>query len=125
MFAEYYRSKLARRLIGTSGANDDAERRVLAALKQQCGSQYTTKMEGMVTDIALARDKQAQFDEWRASRGGGGGGGVRGDLDVGVTVLTTGHWPNLNKADVALPPEMAAAVGAYQEFYEATTKVRE
>lgn len=120
MFAEYYRSKLARRLIGGSGANDDAERRVLAALKLQCGSQFTTKMEGMVMDIAIAREKQAQFDEWRAAKGA-----ARGGLDVGVTVLTTGHWPNLNKADVVLPPEMAAAVEAYQEFYEATTKVSE
>ena len=36
------------------------ERSILTKLKQQCGAQFTSKMEGMVTDLQLARDNQAR-----------------------------------------------------------------
>jgi hypothetical protein len=41
-------------------------------------------MEGMVTDLALARDKQQNFDEWKSSRN------KQLPIDISVTVLTTG-----------------------------------
>ncbi|KAI3886017.1 hypothetical protein MKX03_003598 [Papaver bracteatum] len=40
--------KLARRLLFGMSANDDHERSILSKLKQQCGGQFTSKMEGMV-----------------------------------------------------------------------------
>ena len=43
-----YRKKLARRLLFDKSANDDHERSILTKLKQQCGGQFTSKMEGMV-----------------------------------------------------------------------------
>jgi cullin 1 len=48
LFAEFYRKKLARRLLFDKSANDDHERSILTKLKQQCGGQFTSKMEGMV-----------------------------------------------------------------------------
>lgn len=41
--------KLARRLLFDRSANDDHERSILTKLKQQCGGQFTSKMEGMVS----------------------------------------------------------------------------
>jgi hypothetical protein len=46
--------------------------------------QFTSKMEGMVTDLALARDKQQNFDEWKS------GHNKQLPIDISVTVLTTG-----------------------------------
>ena len=43
------RKKLARRLLFDRSANDDHERSILTKLKQQCGGQFTSKMEGMVS----------------------------------------------------------------------------
>lgn len=43
-----FRKKLARRLLFDKSANDDHERSILTKLKQQCGGQFTSKMEGMV-----------------------------------------------------------------------------
>jgi hypothetical protein len=40
------------------------ERSILTKLKQQCGAQFTSKMEGMVTDLQLARDNQMAFETW-------------------------------------------------------------
>ena len=45
----FCRKKLARRLLFDRSANDDHERSILTKLKQQCGGQFTSKMEGMVS----------------------------------------------------------------------------
>lgn len=47
------RKKLARRLLFDKSANDDHERSILTKLKQQCGGQFTSKMEGMVIILVL------------------------------------------------------------------------
>lgn len=87
LFAEFYRKRLARRLLQDKSASDDHERSVLARLKQQCGAQFTSKMEGMVTDLQLAREKQAAFEAWKDAKG------KALAVDMSVTVLTTGFWP--------------------------------
>lgn len=144
LFAEYYRKRLARRLLagggggggggagggggggaggaGASGGgvNDDAERGVLARLKQQCGAQFTSKMEGMVTDLALAREKQDTFEAWRARQGAAGALG----LDLSVTVLTTGYWPTYGATVEGLPSPLAGGAALFARFYEETTKHR-
>ena len=42
--AEFYRKKLARRLLFDKSASDDHERSILGKLKQQCGAQFTSKV---------------------------------------------------------------------------------
>jgi hypothetical protein len=39
LFAEFYRKRLARRLLQDKSASDDHERSILTRLKQQCGAQ--------------------------------------------------------------------------------------
>ena len=85
LFGELYRKKLSKRLLFDQSANDDHERSILAKLKHQCGAQFTSKMEGMVTDLQLARDTQASFDGWLASDAS-----RKPEVDLAVTVLTTG-----------------------------------
>lgn len=76
------------RLLHGTSASDDHEKAVLTRLKQQCGAQFTSKMEGMVNDLQLAKEKERQFDEWRESKG------LTLPIDMNVTVLTTGFWPS-------------------------------
>ena len=47
------RKKLARRLLFDKSANDEHERSILTKLKQQCGGQFTSKMEGMVSNAEV------------------------------------------------------------------------
>lgn len=47
------RKKLARRLLFDKSANDEHERSILTKLKQQCGGQFTSKMEGMVSSLII------------------------------------------------------------------------
>jgi cullin 1 len=68
MFAEFYRKQLARRLL-TGVLSDDNERTFITRLKHRCGSQFTSKLEGMVNDMAVSRDTNAQFAEFITKHG--------------------------------------------------------
>lgn len=116
LFAEFYRKRLARRLLFDKSANDDAERSILTKLKQQCGSTFTSKLEGMVTDLQIAKDFQASFLRWTEER--------KPKVEITVTVLTTGFWPTYKFVELTLPREMVEGVELFKEFYEAHTKHR-
>ncbi|CAF2125578.1 unnamed protein product [Brassica napus] len=119
LFAEFYRKKLARRLLFDRSANDDHERSILTKLKQQCGGQFTSKMEGMVTDLTLARENQTSFEEYLGNNPAANPG-----IDLTVTVLTTGFWPSYKSFDINLPSEMVKCVEVFKGFYETKTKHR-
>ncbi|PPD99858.1 hypothetical protein GOBAR_DD03111 [Gossypium barbadense] len=119
LFAEFYRKKLARRLLFDKSANDDHERSILTKLKQQCGGQFTSKMEGMVTDLTLARENQASFEEYSSNNPNANPG-----IDLTVTVLTTGFWPSYKSFDLNLPAEMVKCVEVFRDFYQTKTKHR-
>ncbi|CAL5413157.1 unnamed protein product [Camellia sinensis] len=101
LFVEFYQKKLARRLLFDKSANDEHERSILTKLKQQCGGQFTSKMEGMVTDLTLARENQTNFEEYLKTNPNASPG-----IDLTVTVLTTGFWTSYKSFDLNLPAEM-------------------
>lgn len=115
LFSEFYRKKLAKRLLFTQTASEEHERAVLTRLKQQCGAQFTSKMEGMVNDLQLAREKERGFQDWRSGQPAGPA------LDLSVTVLTTGFWPTYKSLDLALPEEMMASLEQFSRFHDETT----
>uniref|UniRef100_A0A2N9HEX2 Cullin family profile domain-containing protein n=1 Tax=Fagus sylvatica TaxID=28930 RepID=A0A2N9HEX2_FAGSY len=119
LFAEFYRKKLAHRLLFDRSANEDHEKTILSMLKQQCGGQFTSKMEGMVTDITLAREYQTKFAEYFHSNSNATPG-----IDFSVTVLTSGFWPTYKSFNLSLPTEMAKCVQVFKEFYDSETKHR-
>ncbi|CAN0404420.1 unnamed protein product, partial [Hapterophycus canaliculatus] len=63
LFAEIYRNQLARRLLNSRSASDDMERLMIGKLKLKCGSQFTSKMEGMMNDLAIGGDHEAAFSK--------------------------------------------------------------
>ncbi|KAF8038232.1 hypothetical protein BT93_B0934 [Corymbia citriodora subsp. variegata] len=119
LFAEFYRKKLARRLLFDMSANDDHERGILMKLKHQCGVQFTLKMEGMVTDMTLAKENQTSFEEYVSNNPNANPG-----IDLTVTVLTTDFWPSYKSFDLNLTAEMVKCVEVFREFYQVKTKHR-
>ncbi|KAF8035284.1 hypothetical protein BT93_C1341 [Corymbia citriodora subsp. variegata] len=119
LFTEFYRKKLARRLLFDMSANDDHERSMLMKLKHQFGVQFTLKMEGMVKDIMLAKENQTSFEEYVSNNPNANPG-----IDLTVTVLTTGFWPSYKSFDLNLPAEMVKCVEVFREFYQIKTKHR-
>ena len=119
LFSEFYRKRLARRLLMGSSANEDAEKGVLTRLKQQCGQQFTSKMEGMVNDLQLAKEKERQFSDWLDRKS------IKLPLDLTVTVLTTGFWPTYKALEINLPEEMMAGIEHFSRFHdESNNKTR-
>ena len=119
LFAEFYRKKLSKRLLFDRSANEDHERSMLARLKQQCGAQFTSKMEGMVTDLQLAKDNQARFVEYLSSNPE-----KKPQIDLTVNVLTTGFWPTYKFVELSLPRPMSQGIDIFKEFYDLRTKHR-
>ncbi|KAL0732259.1 hypothetical protein Bca4012_008468 [Brassica carinata] len=112
LFVEFYRKKLARRLL-FGRFNDDHERSILTKLKGQFGGQFTSKMEGMVTDMQLAKDHQTGFEEHIKNLPKG--------VDFTVTVLTTGFWPSYKTSDLNLPVEMVNCIESFKAYYAIKT----
>jgi cullin 1 len=61
LFSDFYRKQLAKRLLLGRSASDEAERSLIGKLKLKCGAQYTSKFEGMITDMTLAADNSNAF----------------------------------------------------------------
>jgi cullin 1 len=76
-------------------------------------------MEGMVTDITLARELQTNFVDYLSANMT-----TKLGIDFTVTVLTTGFWPSYKTTDLNLPTEMVNCVEAFKVFYGTKTNSR-
>jgi cullin 1 len=95
---------------------------MIQKLKMKCGAQFTSKLEGMITDLSLAADIQKRFrehmDHINAKDAMAG-------MDFSVTVLTTGFWPTYHvHNNVTLHPAMQKAITVFQNFYNGQTQHR-
>ncbi|EME29718.1 ubiquitin-protein ligase (Cullin) isoform 1 [Galdieria sulphuraria] len=121
LFGEFYRKQLSKRLLFQRSLSEDLERSFITKLKMTCGSQYTSKLEGMVTDMHLSREVQEGFHVWLQSNAIQQ---VLGNIDFNVTVLTTGHWPTYKSDDICLPEELGRCLSVFQEYYDSRTSQR-
>ncbi|EGC36121.1 hypothetical protein DICPUDRAFT_151475 [Dictyostelium purpureum] len=111
VFEKYYKQHLAKRLLLGRSVSDDAERNMIAKLKTECGYQFTSKLEGMFTDMRLSQDTMAGFKNF-----------IQGfdkplPIDLNVHVLTTGFWPTQNTSNCNLPREILHCCETFKKFY--------
>jgi len=118
IFAEFYKKQLAKRLLLARSSSDDAERAMIAKLKLRCGAQFTSKLEGMVTDMNLSSDMQSAFSEHLRDKE------IKLETDLSVQVLTTGFWPTYKSDDLNLPAEMLQCIETFKSFYDSRTSHR-
>lgn len=110
LFAEIYRNQLAKRLLNQRSASDDAEKTMISKLKMQCGTHFTSKMEGMLADLAIGSDQKTEFDAKLEQS--------NTKLDFSVQVLTTGFWPTYKSPEVVLPENMSTCMGIFKEWHD-------
>jgi cullin 1 len=110
MFAEIYRNLLAKRLLNQRSTSDDAEKLMIAKLKMQCGTQFTSKMEGMLADLAVGSDQRSEFENRMRN--------VDSKLDFSVQVLTTGFWPSYKSPDITLTSEMSKCMDIFKDWHD-------
>eukprot|EP01105_Mastigella_eilhardi_P014465 TRINITY_DN3298_c0_g1_i6.p1 TRINITY_DN3298_c0_g1~~TRINITY_DN3298_c0_g1_i6.p1 ORF type:complete len:537 (-),score=106.14 TRINITY_DN3298_c0_g1_i6:981-2591(-) len=70
VFLKFYSKLLARRLILGASVSDDAERSLIAGLKNVCGFEYVNKLSRMLSDMAVSADICDQFNTLLHSRTG-------------------------------------------------------
>eukprot|EP00733_Pompholyxophrys_punicea_P000047 Pompholyxophrys_punicea_v1_NODE_6_length_8794_cov_7.233894.p2 type:complete len:627 gc:universal NODE_6_length_8794_cov_7.233894:245-2125(+) len=110
LFAEIYRNQLAKRLLNQRSTSDDNEKLMIAKLKVQCGTQFTSKMEGMLADLAVGGQQRQEFDQRMRH--------VESKIDFGVQVLTTGFWPTYKSPEVTLTDEMSNCMNVFKEWHD-------
>ncbi|KAK4264654.1 hypothetical protein QN277_025800 [Acacia crassicarpa] len=119
LFAEFYRKRFSRRLLYDRSANEDHEKNFLGKLKHQFGANYTSKMEGMMADLAISKDYQRSFEEYLHENPL-----LKPGIDLSVSVLTIGFWPTCRSCSMKLPSEMVKCVEVFNEYYSSKTKQR-
>ncbi|KAI9795690.1 MAG: hypothetical protein M1833_006859 [Piccolia ochrophora] len=112
VFEAFYKKDLARRLLMARSASADAERTMLARLKNECGASFTHNLEQMFRDIDLARDDMASYKMTREERG------KKDAMDINVNVLSASAWPSYPDVPVTVPEDIMAAVNDYDRHYK-------
>jgi cullin-4 len=110
VFEGFYKQDLAKRLLLNKSISLDSERSMIQRLRTECGSQFTSKLEGMFKDIALSEEIMSNFQNStyiNTSR----------FMDLKVQILTTGYWPLYNNITITLPQEMALTLENFDKFY--------
>ncbi|KAL5080229.1 hypothetical protein RYX36_008650 [Vicia faba] len=110
VFEKYYKQHLAKRLLSGKTISDEAERSLIVKLKTECGYQFTSKLEGMFTDMKTSYDMMQGF---LASHGA-----ELGDCPtLSVQVLTTGSWPTQSSPQCNLPSEILGVCEKFRAYY--------
>ncbi|KAL5759545.1 hypothetical protein ACOSQ2_018383 [Xanthoceras sorbifolium] len=112
VFEKYYKQHLAKRLLSGKTVSDDAERSLIVKLKTECGYQFTSKLEGMFTDMKTSQDTMQDFYANHPELGD--------SRTLVVQVLTTGSWPTQPSVTCNLPAEMSALCEKFRSFYLGT-----
>jgi len=109
VFERYYKNHLAKRLLQAKSLSDESEKNMIAKLRQECGCQFTSKLEGMFKDINLSTTLNEEFRNRTFA------GNLK--IDVTLKVLTTGYWPTQQPAQIQLPATAQAAFTEFKSFY--------
>ncbi|XP_041004526.1 cullin-3A-like isoform X2 [Juglans microcarpa x Juglans regia] len=113
VFEKYYKQHLAKRLLAGKTVSDDAERSLIVKLKTECGYQFTSKLEGMFTDMKTSEDTMQGFYTSHGTELGDG-------PTLAVHVLTTGSWPTQPSATCNLPAEILGVCEKFRSYYLGT-----
>lgn len=118
MFEEFYKRHFAKRLLLNRSASSDAERSMLLKLKEECGPEFTAKLETMIKDVDVSKDLMDEYERFATKQRKDEGGSLSDDFDLSVSVLTQAHWPTYPNIEVTLPTELAAAAERFEAFYK-------
>ena len=97
VFEEFYQRGMCRRLLLKKSASLEAERHLIGKLKQECGDQFTTKVEGMLRDISTSAQV---MQEYKASRTEASAQ----TIEVHFNVLSHSSWPIQHQEKTVLLP---------------------
>ncbi|KAJ3211024.1 hypothetical protein HDU67_004826 [Dinochytrium kinnereticum] len=114
VFQKFYSKMLAKRLVNSTSASDDAEASMISKLKEACGFEYTSKLQRMFTDMNLSKDLNDTFKEAMLKTHD-----KEDLLDFSIMVLNTSCWPLQSPTTpFNIPEELLKTYNRFQMFYQ-------
>ena len=114
VFEAFYKSLLSKRLLLRKFSSMDLEKFFISELKTECGSAYTSKLEGMFKDMDLSTEITANYESHAADK-------FRDDelaSKMNLWVLTTGYWPSYPAMpNVMLPADLVEHQKRFESYY--------
>ncbi|CAG9472175.1 unnamed protein product [Plasmodium vivax] len=124
-FFEYYRIYLANRLINNIYISLSVEKKFIENLYYLCGSQYTSKLVGMIQDMINNSTTNNKFLDFVNSKYAL----CKNDLTLknihnffSVKILNKGFWPTLEKTPMKLSDTFNKYIELFEEYYKADNK---
>ena len=115
VFQKFYSRMLAKRLVHSSSASEDAETSMIGKLKEACGYEYTNKLQRMFQDIQISSDLNRAFSEWAEKMLGEE---YKKVVDSSYHILGTGFWPLSPPSTNFIPPtDIVKTYERFQAFY--------
>ncbi len=116
VFQKFYSRMLAKRLVHSSSASEDAETSMISKLKEACGFEYTNKLQRMFQDIQISKDLNMNYKDWQDKALDDDD--LKKAVDPNYHVLGTGFWPLSPPNTAFIPPqEIVKTYTRFQSFY--------
>lgn len=124
VFEKYYKNHLAKRLLQQKSMSNEVEMLMITKLRQEIGSSFTARLEGMFKDIKVSEDFSTEFNNRFTAQEPINGkirelnGGKKPNLEA--SILTPSYWPmpiNKEMDSVKLPASLAILKNEYESFY--------
>jgi cullin 1 len=112
VFQKFYSRMLAKRLVQTTSASDDAETSMISKLKEACGFEYTNKLQRMFQDMQISKDLNSAYKEWQVNNLDEAD--QKNNVDASYHILGTGFWPLTPPTTPFTPPQLI--VTTYDRF---------
>jgi len=112
VFQKFYSKFLTKRLINGTSISDEAEKVMIAGLREACGFEYTAKLQRMFNDISTSTEINDKFREHVSSNS------LNLGLEYNIMVLTSGSWPLFGqRANFTVPPQLENTIQEFTNFY--------
>jgi len=125
VFEAFYRQDLAKRLLLNKSSSIDSERSFVSKLKAECGTGYTSKMEGMFKDVELSKNILSSYSahlsglENAPKLNATPISSSSRKVDMEVQVLTTGYWPvHAQYPDLIVPQVLLEKREEFDTYYK-------
>ena len=117
VFQKFYTRMLAKRLVHTNSASEEAEISMIGKLKEACGFEYTNKLQRMLQDMQTSRDLNLSYKAWQDNVLDGEE--LKKAVDAQYFVLGTGFWPLTPPTTHFVPPEeIKRTYDRFLKFYD-------
>ncbi|KAK5938443.1 hypothetical protein PMZ80_009413 [Knufia obscura] len=112
VFEAFYKKDLARRLLMGRTQSFDAERSMLARLRNECGAQFTHNLESMFKDMDLAREEMKSYNQIQSDKG------VKPPVEISVNVLSVAAWPTYPDIPVNVPTSILKSQHDFESHFK-------